>query len=347
MNAPSGEITDTRPILVTGATGFVGSHIVDRLLHLGDSVRAVVRRTSDLRWLRGKAVELVEADLRDASSLRRAVTGARAVLHFGGRIRARNRTEYFRENADGTEALAAAFLECAPADGTGVFIYCSSLAAGGPAPVLPRDPFPHVQEDDTPRPVSPYGESKLEGERRLVRLADQARVVILRPPAIYGPRDESILRFFRFVAKGWLPLPGRAGAVFSLIHVHDLVDAAILALNDSRARGVYYTSDGVRHSWHEIGAAAASILGVRARGIPIPIAIAWLAAAAGEAAAHLGGPAPLLGFGKIREMRQPNWVCLPERARRDFGFIPRVEATQGIRDTISWYRSNGWLSAGR
>lgn len=347
MSVPSDLPEDPRPVLVTGATGFVGSHLVDQLLAEKATVRAIVRRTSNLRWLEDKPVELVEADLRDPASLRRAVEGTRAILHFGGKIRARNRAEFFRENADGTEALASAFSESAPSDGSGVFVYCSSLAAGGPAPPTPRDPFPHVREDDPPRPVSPYGESKLEGERRLGALDGRARVVVLRPPGVYGPRDESILRFFRLVSKGWLPLPARAGAVFSLIHVDDLVAATTLALHHAGANGVYYASDGERHSWQDIGARAASILGVRVRALSIPLAVTWVAAALGEAIARIGGAAPLLSFGKIREMRQPNWVCLPAKAQRDFAFAPGVAVEDGIRRTIEWYRSNGWLPEGR
>ncbi len=347
MSAPSGPPEPVRPILVTGATGFAGSHLVDRLLELNEPVRAIVRRTSNLRWLQGKAVEIVEADLRETNSLRHAVEGCRAVLHFAGRIRARTRDEFFRENGAGTGALAAAFGDVAPEDGSGVFIYCSSMAAGGPAPRLPREPFPHVREEDPPRPVSPYGESKLNGECRLDCLAGRARVVTLRPPPIYGPRDESILGFFRWIARGWLPLPGSSGSLFSLIHVDDLTQATMLALSDPAARGLYYVSDGSAYSWQDIGALAASTLGVRTRGVPIPTALAWVAAAVGEAAAQLGGPPPLIGFGKIREMRQSNWACLPEKAARDFGFVPRIAAERGIRETIEWYRSNGWLNARR
>ncbi|MDM7914797.1 MAG: NAD-dependent epimerase/dehydratase family protein, partial [Candidatus Eisenbacteria bacterium] len=112
------------PVLVTGATGFVGSHVVDRLLASGVAVRAIVRKTSSLRWLAGKPVEMVEADLRDPERLRAAVAGTRAVLHFGGKIAARSARELFEANADGTDALARAFASAAPADGSGFFLYC-------------------------------------------------------------------------------------------------------------------------------------------------------------------------------------------------------------------------------
>lgn len=332
-------------ILITGATGFVGSHLADRLLEQGARVRVIVRTTSNLRWLEGKPVERVVTDLRDLEGLRAAVRGARGVLHFGGLIRAPSARAFMAANAEGTASLAAAFREVAPPDGTGVFVYCSSLSAGGPAPPIPRSPFPHVREDDPPQPVSPYGRSKLEGERRCDALQGFARVVIFRPPPVYGPRDESVLSLFRFIQRGWLPIPARRGARFSLIHVRDLVDAATLALHDPRARGTYYLGDGCSHSWEDVGQAAAQILGTRPRSIRVPLLGAWLVAAASELAGHLRGRAPLLSFGKVREMQQSCWVCLPDKAADEFGFRPHVDLAAGLEETIRWYRSQGWLRA--
>ena len=334
-------------VLVTGATGFVGSHVVDRLLEIGSRVRVIVRPTSDLRWLEGKRIERVDADLRDPVQLRRAVHGTRAVLHFGGKIRVSATEEFFAANADGTGSLGEAFAAEGPQDGSGVFVYCSSLAAGGPAQESDRQPLPHVREDDPPRPIGPYGKSKLEGELRLRRIERQARTVILRPPAIYGPRDESTLRFFRWLEKGWLVLPRSKETRFSLIHVADLVDATILALNDSRARGVYYLSDGTPYSWQDVGGNAAGILGIRYRTIRLPIALAMMGAAIGEIGSRLTRKAPLISLDKVRELREKYWVCFPEKAEREFGFQPRRDLASGLEETIRWYQRAGWLRTTR
>jgi nucleoside-diphosphate-sugar epimerase len=335
------------PVLVTGATGFVGSHVVDRLLAAGKPVRAIVRPTSNLRWLEGKPVERVVADLRDPSSLRQAVEGTTAVLHFGADIKAASAQAFLRSNADGTQRLAEAFASAAPADGSGLFLYCSSTAAGGPAPPEDRRPFRHVREDDPPGPVSAYGVSKLEGERRLASLDGRARVVVFRPPPVYGPRDPAILRYFRTIQAGWLVLPSQKSATFSLIHVQDLAHAAVLALENPAARGLYYLSDGQAHSWQSVGRRSVQVLGAKARTLRVPIFVTAIVAAGAEIGGRLTGRPPLVGFGKVRELRQPCWVCLPDKATREFGFFPQVPMERGIEETIRWYLNQGWLRAKR
>jgi len=331
-------------ILVTGATGFVGSHLVDRVLARGERVRILMRGTSNLRWIEGKPVERARADLSDRAALREAVRGARMVLHFGGRISARTEGDFIEANAAGTENLARAFLDDAPDDTDRLFLYCSSLAAGGPARDATRVPLPHVREDDPPRPVSAYGQSKLEGERRLMAvLAGRTRVVILRPPAVFGPRDRGILKILRNVQQGWILDPTKPGALFSLISVGSLVEATVLALDSPAARGVYYLSDGSPLTWQDIGYLAARILGVRVRVIRFPIPLTLLITAGLETIARMTGRAPLLSLDKIRELRQSCWVCVPEKARREFGFVPSADLEGSFEETIRWYRGEGWL----
>jgi dihydroflavonol-4-reductase len=322
-------------ILVTGATGFVGSHLVDSLLARGDRVRVIARGTSNLRWIEGKPVEIVRADLGDRAALADAVRDVRAILHFGGRISAFSERDFMDANAGGTENLARAFLADAPEKTGRLFLYCSSLAAGGPG---------RVDESIPPRPISAYGRSKLEGERRALAILDgRARVVIFRPPAVYGPRDEAILKFLRLVARGWVLRPGPPGARFSLIHVRSLVQATMRAIDSETARGVYYVSDDRPCSWEDIGALAARILGVRVKTFGPPLPFTYMVTAGCEAVARITRKPPLLSFDKVREVREPLWVCDPGKARRDFGYSPGTDLDQGIEETVRWYRDNKWL----
>lgn len=333
---------------MTGGTGFAGSHAIDALLGHGIRVRAIVRATSDLRWIEGKEIETIQTDLDDPAGLRRAAEGCRAVLHFAGLTRARSIDEFHRANAAGTATLAKAFLDVAsPARGA-VFIYVSSLAAGGAAPLEERHPFPHIRESDPSIPVSPYGRSKLQGERELETIAQRMRTVILRPCAVYGPRDRDILRFFRWVGRGWVPRPAGGRRYLSLIHARDLARASVEALLHEGARGIYYLSDGSCHSWENLGRLAARVMGVRVpRWCPIPLPVLWVAALVAGGMARLGGKPPLIGTGKVRELRQARWVCLPSLAEAEFGFVPRIDVADGMEETVRWYRSVGWLPAAR
>jgi nucleoside-diphosphate-sugar epimerase len=322
--------------LVTGATGFAGSHVVDRLLDAGYRVRALVRRTSNLRWVPHGRVETVTADVRDPAALERAVAGAASVFHFGGVTRVARPQDFFRVNTAGTEALARAFLQQAPGDG--LFLFCSSLAASGPAPAADRP----RREEDPPRPIGPYGESKLAAERWLAEhAAPRVRLVCVRPPTIYGPRDEAVLAFFRWVAHGWLPLPAPRGARVSIVHVEDLARAC-LALAEGGAAGCFHVSDLRTYGWEELGAAAGRALGKRLRDLRIPAWVARLVGALAESAGRVSGGVPVVNRAKVREMLEPYWVCDGSRAQAA-GFAPRYGLEEGFAQTVEWYRAEGWL----
>jgi nucleoside-diphosphate-sugar epimerase len=328
--------TARRRVLVTGATGFAGSHLMDALLDAGHEVRVLIRRTSNLRWIPRKRVTALTADVRDPASLRPLVEGVSWVFHFGAATRARSAADLMRINAAGTQALAAAWLESAPADG--LFCFCSSLAASGPAPAADRP----RRESDPPRPITPYGESKLAAERWLSEnLAPHRRLVMVRPPAVYGPRDEATLTFFRWVQRGWLLLPGKASNRASLLHVQDLARGCI-ALADGDATGMFHLSDGGFHAWEDVGTAAAEALGRKVRSLRIPAWVVRGAGLLGEVIGRVGGRVPVINRSKAHDILQPYWICATERARQ-CGIAPRMDLAAGVRQTVNWYRSEGWL----
>jgi len=243
------------PVLVTGATGFIGSHLVERLALEGARLRCLVRRTSRLEGL-PPGVELAYADLAAGEGLEEAVRGARLVFHLAGVTKALSAESYYRGNALATAKLAAA-LACSEAR----LVHVSSLAAVGPSP----DGSP-LNEDAEPRPVSHYGRSKLEAERAVRDSAAASRGVIVRPPVVYGPRDTDVLELLRMAARGWMPVVGDPEARFSVIYVGDLVEGLLAAAACEQAAGrTYFLAYPVAVSWEQFARVAGSHLGRRPR----------------------------------------------------------------------------------
>jgi nucleoside-diphosphate-sugar epimerase len=324
----------TTPLaLVTGANGFVGSHLVEALVAAGLRVRCLVRATSDTRWLPRSGVERVAASLDDAGALRDAAAGASLVFHLAAVTSSARREDYERTNVDGTRRL----LDAVRAAGAAArVVFCSSTAAAGPARGGRA-----VAEDDPPRPVSAYGASKLAAERVVSESGLDA--VIVRPPPVYGPRDRDILAAFRLAARGLALRVGPADQRLSMIHVEDLARALVLAAECGTAGARYHVNDGAVHTWASVSAAIGEAVGRRVRAVPVPRPAALAAAAADALAARLTGRKPLLTGDRIAELAQADWTCDASRARRELGFAPQVALPDGMRATAAWYREQGWL----
>ena len=330
-------------ILLTGASGFVGSHLLEALVSAGYKVRVLLRQTSRTDWLSGLEVDVAYGDVRDKASLAGACVGVKSVLHFGARTAARTAAEFHEANAQGTRHLAEALAERGQPGG--FFLMCSSLAAGGPAIEVQNDPEPVRAESDPSTPITPYGKSKLAGERMLEEVAREARsfrVAILRPPAVYGPRDTAILQFFQWISRGILPLPVAEDARVSLLYVKDLV-AAAMRMTREQVTGTYYVSDGAVYTWMQVGETAAEMMDRTIRPVRIPEAVATVVAGTLELFGLITRRPPILSRWKVREMRQRHWVCTPEKAVEEWGFAPRYPLEDGLEETLRWYRENGWL----
>lgn len=333
-----------RVVLVTGASGFVGSHLVEHLLALGDRARVLVRASSVRRHLAPLGVEEAVADLSDGSpqgeaALARAAEGCAVVFHVAGVVRARDPREYEEVNAAGAERIARA----AAAAGAPRFLLVSSQAAAGPGgPDRPR------REEDPESPVTAYGRSKLAGERRVLDVARGSGLaaVIVRPPAVYGPRDRAFLTLFRLVARGVLPLyPGSRTQEVSLVHARDLARGIALAAERGPAGRAYYLTDGARHTSAQIGEAIARALGKRPLRLEVPMPLATAAALGSELYGRLTGRATTLTRERLRQWTARRWSVSDERARREIGYVPEVDLESGMRETAAWYREAGWISA--
>ena len=325
------------PVLVTGGTGFVGSHLVERLVELGFQVRCLVRRSSSLRYLPIAAVELCHGDLTTGSGVKEALEGVETVFHVAGVTKANSSAEYYRGNVTATECLLRACEESA--EPLRRFVHVSSLAAVGPSPDAGLLP-----EDAEPRPLTHYGESKLAAERavRASRLASSA--VIVRPPVVYGPRDTDVYQVFRGISKGLMLRIGRQESLVSLIYVKDLADALVAAAASPRAPGeTFFAANPEPVSWTEFGAIAASLMGRKVRTVAIPAGMAYALGWCAEVASRLRRKPGIVSREKVREARCRYWTCDTRRARDELGFSTRRSLREGMSETLLWYKDSGWL----
>jgi 2-alkyl-3-oxoalkanoate reductase len=304
-------------VAVTGATGFVGPHLVAALARRGWKIRLLVRRWSPLPSLAGVEAELVLGDVSDEAALRRLVDGADTVIHAAGLIKARRSSDFRTVNRDGTALVSA----LAP---TAHFVLLSSLAA--------REPL-----------LSPYGASKRAAEEAVAGRSGPWLAV--RAPAVYGPGDRETLAYFRAVARGFAPRPNLPDARLSLIHVADLAEALALAVERPPPASVCEIDDGRDggYGYGDMQAAAEAALGRTARTLAIP-RIAMEGVALVNRASHaLGGPVQILTPGKVKEIFHSDWAVHDRRLAAAIGFAARYDLASGFGDTILWYRRRGWL----
>ncbi len=312
-------------VFITGATGFVGSHVAQALVARGYRVTALVR--SRLGWLEEvPGVEKVEGDILDPQSLERALEPRyHVVVHCAGLTSAADNGDYYRVNALGTYNLVRALRRVG---GDPRLVYISSLAAAGPG---------EKDEESAPTPITPYGESKLYGE---FFVADSGCPhLILRPPVVFGPRDTDVLQFFRLVRRGWIPSFFKRKRL-SLVYVGTLVEALLFLLDRGR-EGVFFVADG-SYTWWEVAEKAARLDGGKLRGVPLPQGALVPVALMSQLYRCLTGKAVLLNKEKVREMREDSWVCRPERLSA-LGFSPSLALEEAVRETLNWYRERGLL----
>lgn len=319
--------------LVTGATGFVGSHLAEALRRRGDEVTALVRSPSKAAALGPLGVRVVTGDLDDPDSLARAVEGQDVVFHVAGLVAARDEGEFLRCNRDGTASLVAIAARARVTR----FVYVSSMAAGGPAekgrPLTGGEP---------PRPVTAYGRSKLAGEAAVT--AGALPWVIVRPPTVYGPRDREVLKVFRMARWGVAPIFGDGSQELSAVHGADLAAALIAAGTASGTTGkVYYACHPEIVTSADLVRAVGRAIGRRVRLVPIPHGLGRALLGVTELVAGAAGRTTILTRDKANEFFQAAWTGDPEPLTRDSGWRARHDLASGLADTCRWYRSAGWL----
>jgi nucleoside-diphosphate-sugar epimerase len=325
-------------VLVTGASGFLGSHIAERLANEGHDVRVLLRESSSREFLQGFPHEEAIGDIADAESLPPAVDGIEGVAHAAGLVKARDEAHFSSVNGRGTANLLAALEKHSREFKR--FVYVSSLSAHGSS----SDGKPRAV-DAKPKPVSAYGRSKLLGEVAVRESALAGKAVILRMPVIYGPRDPALATMFQAVRFRFAPLLMGGHNRVSVVYADDAARAVIHTLTAEAdvAGKVYTPEDGYVYTWRDLLSAIEKAMGHGALVLPIPRIGYDFAALLAEAGAKVIRRPVIFNRDKVREMAQRAWVCSAETLTRDVGWRAEVDITEGARRTGEWYRAQRWI----
>ncbi len=305
----------TRHIVVTGARGFIGGHVTEHLRERGDAVT-----TASVRPPCSEA------------ALGEAFRGADAIVHLAGVVSAVDPNHFVTANVDVTRAVAAA----AAAAGARL-IHISSLAAAGPAPASsPR------RESDPPAPITPYGRSKLAGER-VVTATPGLRWVILRPGVVYGPRDRGVLPLFRYASRGVLPATGRVSSAYMFIHVTDVVRTITAAIDSEIDGETIFVAHPSPVNPRDLLELIRQATNPRARIVPIPGPLVYAASFVGQMLGSLTGRPMTINRSRYAELVSDGFVCSVDTLRTRLGIVAAVSLPDGIRSAAQWYREAGWL----
>ncbi|HVM46658.1 MAG TPA: NAD-dependent epimerase/dehydratase family protein [Candidatus Acidoferrum sp.] len=324
-------------VLLTGASGFVGSHILESLRARGLPTAVLLRPTSDRRFIQPhlSAVEVRTGAVGDPASLQQAMDGITHVIHCAGATKVCRNAEFYEVNQGGTRNVVAAIN--AQAGRIERLVHISSLAVAGPA--TRERP---AREADPTRPISEYGKSKLAAEVE-VKNACRAPFVILRPAAVYGPRDTDFLHMFRAVRRHILPTPSGAQAL-SLAFVRDVAEAVVTCLAHPGVVGkTYFVSAEEIVTARLMAAEIAARMQVWTLPLPLPAAVLWPVCLAQDACSRLTRKPSILNLQKYAELRAPGWVCDARLLEQDTGYRCPTTLGQGVAETLAWYQQQRWL----
>ncbi len=324
--------------LITGATGFIGSHMAEFLVSEGWEIVCAVRNISHLRHLKGIKVEILPlASMEDQIG---RIAPLEYVIHLAGLTRASNYEAFSEANVLLTRRLLDLFTKPDLKASLKRFVLVSSQSAAGPSP----DGAAPVKETDPPRPVSLYGRSKLEAEEAALTYRNRLPLTIVRPPTVFGPRDTDVLGVFRaarFRLAAYIAGPER---LVNIIFVEDLIQGILAAATSPNSIGeTYFLANPEPVAWREFALTVARIMGYRAVALPVPLSLLKVAALAGDLMAKITGSPPLLYSDKLRDAEQIAWVCSTEKASKELHWQPRTSIEEAVKTTAGWYYDHGWI----
>jgi len=325
--------------LVTGGSGFIGSHVVDLLIQKGFTVRCIVRKTSNLQWLTNKPVELFEVSLFDKAGLSRALKDVDYVFHIAGLTFARNFDEFLKGNRDVTRNIIESVFENSIS--LKRFLFVSSLTAVGPSKSL-NEP---VTEETACNPLTAYGKSKKLAEDELLKFKNDIPITIVRAPAVYGPRETAIYSVFKTVKAGLATMVGLKPKYLSLIHSEDLSRGIVeSAFSDASVGETYFISSEKFYTWDYLIPLMSRMLNKKfVLKVKLPHFLVLTIAGLSEFFGKFSKKPPVFNYEKGIDFIQDYWICSIDKAKKDFGFKQKVSIEEGMKNTVDWYKKNKWL----
>ena len=322
-------------ILITGSSGFVGSHLVEEALNRGLTVFAGVRASSSKRYLQDERIRFVEMDFSSEKSLALALEEQYDyIMHNAGITKAPNDDTYLKINKGFTQNLVEAI--STHQSSLKKFTFTSSIAAYGPADHT-EDQI--VSNRMTPNPVTGYGRSKLAAEQYLNEQTELPWVIV-RPTAVYGPRDVDFLTLYQSIKKGIAGQIGFKDQHASFIYVRELAKVMLDITLSEKTKSSYFASDGEKYHVQELNKIVADSIGKKIIKIKIPLPLIKIIAGVNELYSKLSGKATILNFDKVNELKATNWYCDIENLKKDIGYNPEIHLKEGIEKTTKWYREH-------
>ncbi len=330
-------MSDKPKAVVTGANGFVGSHLVDYLLSKNFEVRCIVRKSSNLQWLEGKNLKIFDCGLFDKNELREAFKDVNYIFHVAGVVKAKNEEGYFKGNVEATKVLLEVAAEMK--EKIKKFVVVSSQTVSGPASFGKP-----VTEDMKPNPLTTYARSKLKQEQLVLSFKDIIPVTICRAPAIYGERDTEIFIYFQVFNRGLTTMIGFDKKELSLLHVADLVEGLYLAAVSDKSNGkLYFISSEKFYNWYEVGEITSKVLGKKAFRIRMPHFLVFTIASFAQFFAMFSSNPATLNIEKAKDLVQSYWICDTSKAMNELGYRQKVSIEEGIKRTCEWYKKMKWI----
>jgi nucleoside-diphosphate-sugar epimerase len=329
-------------ILITGASGFIGSFIVEEALKQGFETWAAIRKSSSKEYLQDERIHFIELNLSSKAQLIEQLRPHQFdyVVHAAGVTKCLNKADFRRINTEGTKNLVDALLDLQMP--LKRFVFLSSLSVFGA--IKEQLPYDEIREDDTPKPNTEYGRSKLEAERYIDSIGSRLPYTILRPTGVYGPREKDYFMMAKSIKQHIDFAVGYQRQDITFVYVTDVVQAVFLALEKGETGRKYFLSDGQVYQSTTFSDLIHEELGrpwwLR---ITAPVWVLRVVTFFGEYIGHKTGKVTALNNDKYNILRQRNWRCDIEPTRHELGFEPKVQLKEGVKTTIQWYKDHKWL----